>query len=450
MRLPPIALVIAAGAVVAACGQATSHPPHHGLPSMASVSLAAPRSPQITGGTAAQRTLLRRIVRAMRPTQITHLTIEAASPQWHPIRAGDVALMAMVAPVAPHHENTLGEWESMVVGGAFRDRSAALGLPRVVVVGNPRESGRVTGGPHPPAQPAAGMAGYRTRVTAAAAASGARLIAVRVGVPDGYSAVVALQVTDPAAFLQHRLGPLNGRLERLTSDGTFIALYLPDGRPLYSEGGSTRLDGGLGGPAAPRYASCIPNQMEGLSMAPPLPCPSDSRPPPSTPLKPPKIMGYASGGTALDGDWNGKAGITVPYTPGATGALGFVLENPNGHPITIDSVAPIVAPGLPIRATGVRIQVPPSRARPGSAAELQKPYGPEPPMRPLTIRPGDWIFVSLHFQVVRACTAALAGRTVTVDRTFLVTYVLDGRTIRRALPGVPLNVTCPRAATGSG
>jgi hypothetical protein len=157
-------------------------------------------------------------------------------------------------------------------------------------------------------------------VKAAAAASGARLIAVRAGVPDGCSAIVALQVSDPASFLQHRLGPLNDRLQRLKSDGTFIALYLPDGRPLYSEGGSTRLDGGLGGPAAPRYASCIPNQMEGISIAPPLPCPSDSRPPPSTPQTPPKIRGYASGGTALDGGWNGKAGITVPYTTGATGA----------------------------------------------------------------------------------------------------------------------------------
>jgi hypothetical protein len=109
--------------------------------------------PVIAGGSAAERTLLRRIVRAMCPAQITRLTIAPASPQWHPVRPGDVGLMAMTAPVAPHHENTLGEWESMVVGGAFRDRSAALGLPRVVVVGNPRESGRVTGGPiHPPSR----------------------------------------------------------------------------------------------------------------------------------------------------------------------------------------------------------------------------------------------------------------------------------------------------------
>jgi hypothetical protein len=65
-------------------------------------------------------------------------------------------------------------------------------------------------------------------------------------------------------------------------------------------------------------------------------------------------------------------------------------------------------------------------------------------MRPVTVRPGDWIGVGLHFRVVRACTAALAGRRFTIDRTFLVTYVLEGRTVRRALPGAALNVTCPR------
>ncbi len=65
-------------------------------------------------------------------------------------------------------------------------------------------------------------------------------------------------------------------------------------------------------------------------------------------------------------------------------------------------------------------------------------------MRPVTIRPGDWIGVGLHFRVGPACTAALAGRRFTVDRTFLVTYVLDGRTVRHALPGEALNVTCPR------
>jgi len=46
--------------------------------------------------------------------------------------------------------------------------------------------------------------------------------------------------------------------------------------------------------------------------------------------------------------------------------------------------------------------------------------------------------------VVQACTGALAGRTITTDRTFVITYALAGRTIRHRFPGVRLNVTCPR------
>ena len=443
MRALPAPVAAAVCALLcAACGQAAAHPAHHGPRTMAAVSLAGPRSPQITGGTPAQRTLLRQVVRAQATSQIVKLTIALADPSWQPQRPGDVQLTAELAGAGKHtRDNTLGEWETWMVGGAFRDRSAALGLPRVIVVGDNAGAERADG-PHPGPRPASGLRGFRRRVAAVAARSGARVIAVRVGDPDGYSAIVALQVADPAAFLRHGLGRLELRLQGLHADGTFIVLYERSGRLLYSEGGSQRLSSGLGGPADPRYGSCIPNQMTGLSLAPPLPCPSDRRPPPSTPPKPPQVTGEEMGG-ALAGESDGT-GTTVPYRPGSTGGLGIVLANPNGHAIRVESIAPSGSRGEPIRFLGVRIQVPPSRAHSGTAAELHKPYGPEPPMRPVTIRPGDWIGVGLHFRVVRACTAALAGRRFTVDRTFLVTYALEGRTVRRALPGEALNLTCPR------
>jgi hypothetical protein len=449
MRALPIALAAASAVLAGACGQATARPDHRAGQAMAPVSLTGPRAPLISGGTAAQRALLRGIARAQGTTQIVRLTISPVGRLWKPNRPEDVQLTATLAgPRGRGHDNPLGEWETWMVGGAFRDRSAVLGLPRVLVIGDDEGAQRATGGADPRRRPASGLAAFRRRVTAIAARSGARLVAVRVGDPDGYTAIVALQVADPVAFLRRGLGALNARLGSLHADGTFIVVYEPSGRTLDSEGGSLRLSSGLGGPADPRYASCIPNRMSGLSIAPPPPCPTSWRPPPSTPARPPKILGYEAGGPALDGDWNGRAGIAVPYRPGITGALGFVLENPNGHPITIESIAPAVASGLPIRFIGARIQVPRSRTNPGTAAQLQKPYGPEPPMRPVAVRPGDWIGVGLHFQVARACTAALAGRTVTVDRTFLVTYVLEGRTLRRSLRGTPLHLTCP--ATGSG
>ena len=367
---------------------------------MASVGLAAPPSPQITGGTPAQRTLLRQVVRAQATSQIVKLTIAPANPSWQPERPGEVQLTAELAGAGKRaRDNNLGDWETWMVGGAFRDRSAALGLPRVIVVGDNEGAQRATGGPHPARRPMSGLPGFRRRVAAVAARSGARIVAVRVGDPDGYSALVALQVADPVPFLRHRLGPLELRLQDLHADGTFIVVFERAGRLLSSEGGSLRLSSGLGGGGDPRYRSCLPFLTTGpLTLAPPLPCPSDWRPPPSTPPRPPKITGDESGGALAAGGSDGD-GATVPYRPGTTGGLGIVLENPNGHPITVESIAPSGSPGGPIRFLGVRIQVPRSRSDPGGAAELHKPYGPEPPMQPVTIRPGDWIGVGLHFRV---------------------------------------------------
>lgn len=452
MRARPalIAAAVACAALAAACGQARASHVAQAHTRMVAVHLPPGRTPTISGGSAPERALLRRIVRAMRPTQIESLTIAPASPQWHPVRPGDVELMATVTPGPHPHDNPLGQWETWIVGGAFRDRSSALRLPRVLVVGDGEGVMRATGGQHPQGQPPSGLTRFRHRVAAAAAASGARVVALRAGVPDGYSADMALQVADPVAFLQHRIGALQERLQRLDADGVFVALYEADGRPLYTGGESSRLTAGVGGVADPRYQSCGPSTLGGgLSLAPPLPCPSDWRPPASTPAKPPKLDGWEGGGTA-NGDWNGRAGITVAYRPGATGGLGFVLANPNGHPIVVESIAPAVPAGAPIRYTGARIQVPPSRARPGTAAEFGKPYGPEPAFAPVTIRPGDWIGVSLHFAVARACTAATAARTFQVDRTFVLTYRLRGETIRHRYTSVPLNLTCPAVATGSG
>src|SRR5512142_3103876 len=96
MRALPIVLAVASTALVGACGQAASHPSRHGLAHMAPVSLARPRSPQITGGTAAQRALLGRIVRAQDSTQIVRLTIAPADSSWKP-RPGDVQLTAKLA-----------------------------------------------------------------------------------------------------------------------------------------------------------------------------------------------------------------------------------------------------------------------------------------------------------------------------------------------------------------
>jgi hypothetical protein len=442
-------IVIALGAVAATgCGQAggsRTAPPRH---PMRPIHLPAAHTPVIRGGSPAERRLLAGIVRRMRPTQIRVLRIVPATGDWHPIRPGDVELLGSEAPVPHGHDNSLGDWETWLVGGAFRDRSAALGLPRVIVVGYGSGADRVTGGTHPPPAPATGLAAFRRRVERIASGSGARVLAVRAGVPDGYSATVALQVANPVWFLRRRVSQLQLRLHRLGSDGTFIALYEADGRPLYVQGGSARLESGLAGIPDHRYATCIQFGFGGpATLAPPLPCPSGWRPPPTTPPRRLALHGWESGGEAERG--SAAVGDRVGYLPGTTIGLGFVLENPNGRPVTVRAITPAVGAGAPIRYTGARIRIPRSRSKPGAAAELgPRPYPPEPPFAPFTIRPGDWAAINLHYAIRHACTPATAGRTITENRTLTVTYTMQGATHTATYENTAFTITLPATCPG--
>jgi hypothetical protein len=437
------AAAVALGVMAASgCGQARESVTTAHLQATGRIVVPVAHTPVISGGSPAERALLRRIVRGLRPTQLRRLRVEPAPKQWHPLRPGDVELMATEAPVAHSHDNSLGDWEAWLVGGAFRDRSASLGLPRVVVVANGSGADRVTGGRALPAAPPKGLAAFRRRVMAAAEASGGRVVYVRTALPDGYSADVALQVAHPVGFLRRRLRPLQLRLQRLRSDGIFLALYEANGRPLFVSGGSTRLSSGLAGVPDRRYRSCVEVGFGGpFTLAPPLPCPSDWRPPASTPPKRLVLQGWESGGRANGGSSGGGNGVS--YLPGTTLGLGFTLENPNGHPVTVLAITPAVSKLAPIRYTGAEIQIPSSRANPGTAAELQEPYSPEPPIRPFTIQPGDWVGVGLHYKIAHACTTATAGRQITENRTLTITYILQGKTIRHAYANLALTITLP-------
>jgi hypothetical protein len=432
--------------VAAGCGSGVAASSHGRPATTTGVALASSRMPLIIGGSPAERSLLARIARAMGTSQIRKLVVTPAPGDWHPLRPGDVELTATVAATSDRNENLRGEWEAWILGGAFRDRSAALGLPRVLVVSSAGGGGRV----QPPGEslrpPAdrAGLATFRRRVEAAVAGSGAHVVAVRVGAPDGYSADVTLQVSDPLAFLRHQLGPLQGRLSAVESDGTFLQLFEPDGRLLYTSGGSARLSSGLAGVADHRYETCVTVGLGGpLTLAPQLPCPSNWRPPPTTPVKPLALDGWESGGDANRG--TGPVGDAIDYRPGTTLGLGFVLENPNGHAVTVTGIVPAVGPGNPIAFTGARIQIPPSRANSGAAAELTRPFGPEPAFRPFTIQPGDWVGVGLHYLIKPSCSAATAGTRVTENRTLRITYTLGGATIGHSYRSEAFTVTLPRS-----
>jgi hypothetical protein len=439
VRVVPLSAAgIACVVVIAACGGRAAITPtgpavHMHTPAGA---VLRPSPVRVSGGTDAQRALLRDIVRRFGPTQIRALRVKPAPQDWHP-SPGDVELVASVRAVPGEEENSRGAWETWLVSGAFRDRSSALGLPRVVVTSPP--------GPNPaPADPR-GLDAFTATVRAGAAASGAKVLAIRTGRPDGFSAVVALQVSNPGWFLEHRLNALELRFARVHSDGIYLEVYESSGARLYLGGSSARLTVGESGVVDPQYRSCYGSGSSGPTLVLPLPCPSTWRPPPSTPLKRLEIVGGEQGGRSL-GALNGRAGSTVAYLPNTTIGLGMVVANPNGHPVTIEAITTDVPSRAPIRFTGARIRIPPSRYVAGDAVDFQAPYPPVAPFAPFTIQPGSWFSVDLHYLITPSCSPSNAGTTIVENRTFTITYRIQGDTMHDtyADAGTPLNLTFPK------
>jgi hypothetical protein len=441
MSRPAICCCVALLTVATACGSArgagtTVHHP------MAAVTAPRPERVSITGGTARQRALLRRIVAGQRPAAISALRIAPADPAWKPLRPGDVALWATLSPA---RANLLGEWESWVIGGAFRDRSAALGLPRVVVVGDDDGASRVAPSSiRLPAAPPAALPGFARRVHAILRRLGVHIAYLGAGVPDGYTAEIGVQTAHPAPFLQHRLEAVDQALFRLHSDGWYLAVYDGRGRLVQAGGNGGRLGIGGAGVVDHRYDGCWQPELgpppDPFSFAPALFCPTDWRPPASRPARPLQLTRTIAEGTHAG--YGADGGAHVRFQSSLRFGVGFGLQNLNGARVQVLSIRIAGAPGTAIRFTGLRIQVPPRRLHPGQAGRLAAPYGPLPPLRPFTIRPGDWVGVAMHFRVA-ACTPATSGRTFVSDRTVTVSWLLRGRTMRHTYRSLPLLLHVP-------
>ena len=413
---------------------------------MAAVQAPRPQPVAISGGSPRQRALLRAIVAAQRPAAVSALRITLANPVWKPVRPGDVELNATLSPAAsPAHENLLGEWESWVIGGAFRDRSVAAGLPRVVVVGDGDGASRVSpANTHLAARSPAGVSAFEQRVRTVLRRFGVHVAYLQAGVPDGFTAAIGLQTPHPAPFIEHRLGAVGEALYKLRSDGWLIAVYDRRGRLVDVGGNGARMSIGGGGVVDHRYDGCDQNDLLSVpslpdNFAPALFCPSDWRPPASTPPRPLRLIRPVSDGTG-----GGYAGgmTVVRYRPGLRFGVGFGLQNMNGAPVRVQSITVGGAPGTAIRFTGLRVQVPASRLHTGKAGELLPPYGPLPPLRPVTIRPGDWVGVAMHF-LVAPCTASPSGWTLVADRSLTVSWLLRGHAMRHTYRSLPLRIRVP-------
>lgn len=157
---------------------------------------------RITGGSTAQRDLLREILAGVGGT-IPRAAIVQPESYWHPHK-GDVAIQLEGG------EHTLPRQH--LVAGAFVDRSEQAGLPNVVaaeVTGDGFPVGRdpgVTSVPNerPVVVGEEEAVRLNDALADAASAAGARLRSLRILEPWGTAAEVTLEVDDPAPFLARR------------------------------------------------------------------------------------------------------------------------------------------------------------------------------------------------------------------------------------------------------
>jgi hypothetical protein len=168
-------------------------------------------STSIVGGTLAERTVLRQILAGFGPTHIPELRVVRV--------AGGVDLQEQDGAVRP-------TWETLVVGGAFLDRSTDLGLPRVLEV----EAGQAgwptsdAAGTRPPPATASSERAIRRAMLRWVARTGAHVAELSISKPEGLAVAVRLRVTDAASFLHHRLADflLHARAYEPRLEGLYV------------------------------------------------------------------------------------------------------------------------------------------------------------------------------------------------------------------------------------
>jgi hypothetical protein len=226
-----IRMAVVACCALALAGCAASAAPSGSGPT-SSVALAAAAHPppplpvaahtRIAGGSAAQRRLLRSVLRAFGPSEITRIAIRPA-PSVRKATPGSVlVVLHTLYGIDTKLVDLLGEWEGWVVGAAFRDRSERAGLPRVFLEQTPEGLEQIgdRASSRPYAGPSATLVNGELR--RAAHASGAHVITLQVGQPFGAAALMRIQTVQPAAwFLARRLGAIiTAATDRFSTTGS--------------------------------------------------------------------------------------------------------------------------------------------------------------------------------------------------------------------------------------
>ncbi len=253
--LSPFLIVICA---CAACGQAGRAAERVAASHQGAQPAVTPAT--VTGGTHAQRRLLRTILVDVGSTRIRSVTIDG--PTLH-----------IASPASDR--GTL--WQSFVIGEAFRDGSARDGLPPVRMVVGPDGNGY--GGldaSRAPRSHPGDAARLAALIRAAAARSGGRLIGLRIVDADGPAANVVLQTRSPARFLARRWLRFTRAVSRsqAAQAGLLITLVGGHGRPVAWTLSATSIGGVLW--TRPALAGCNPVELPEPPGYDPPACPAAS------------------------------------------------------------------------------------------------------------------------------------------------------------------------------
>jgi hypothetical protein len=203
----------------------------------------------VRGGTEAQREVLRKIVRGVdgRLVPIVRigpppLSVLPSSGQRH-----TTAWLYFPFPARDGVASQLAAWETRLVAGAFRDESAAQGLPRLIGATQPYphfgpSSEGFLGPANPPVIP--GNAARLTRlIIGRLHKMGLTPLTIRFAQPDGLAPVVIARTNDRKA----RLGswkPEGWPLTDSRYEGLFFEVLNSRGVPVYFYAHTTRVQGG--------------------------------------------------------------------------------------------------------------------------------------------------------------------------------------------------------------
>jgi hypothetical protein len=212
---------------------------------------------RIVGGTPAQRALLGSILEGINSRDVPEVTV--GPPPTSSLMGGGTWLVFHFP--GSESRSRLGEWQSWLVAGAFRDLSASRGLPAVGGVGtlfNPSPGSgyeRLCCSPHH-ATSAASRQALTSRIKRGVKRAGLTLVSITFAKPENLAPIVVAKTSDQRARLGSWVPKTSPYGDDGALEGGFFEVENEAGRIVFFVGHSTRTQTGmgsigLGGPRPP-------------------------------------------------------------------------------------------------------------------------------------------------------------------------------------------------------